>query len=65
MRIEQSMEHEGKAILPVFSVGENEQLVNVMEKMVATKTHRMWVADSTEKICGLVSLSAIIPLLAQ
>ena len=65
MRIEQSMEHDGKAILPVFSVTENDTLVNVMEKIVATKTHRMWVSDSNDQIGGLVTLSAIIPLLAQ
>ena len=65
MRIEQSMEHDGKAILPIFSVNESDQLVNVIEKIVATKTHRMWVSDANDQINGLVSLSAIIPFLSK
>ena len=33
--------------------------------MVATRTHRVWVTDENEMIVGLVSMSAVVPLLLK
>jgi CBS domain-containing protein len=58
------MEHEGKAIIPVFTVTPQTNLITALEKMTSTKTHRVWVTKG-EELVGVVSLSDVMPLLVK
>ena len=62
-RVEQSNERKGEAVSPNFTVHESCSVIRALEKMVATRAHRVWVVDENEKCVGLVSLSAMIKLL--
>jgi CBS domain containing-hemolysin-like protein len=65
IRIDQSNENFGKAIVPVYTIQQETSVLIAMEKMVATRSHRIWVIDSLDHIIGLVSLSALMPLLLK
>lgn len=45
---------------PVFDVTRRSTLQHVMQKTIATHTHRMWVVDDNERLIGVVSLTDMI-----
>lgn len=64
-RVEQSNERQGKAVSPNFTVHETCSVIHALEKIVATRAHRVWVVDDEERCVGLVSLSTMMKLLLQ
>lgn len=53
-----------EATVPNFSVYPSTPLIVAMEKMVTTRTHRIWiVCPTTDDVLGLVSLSEILKVL--
>ncbi|KAJ3367619.1 cell separation during budding [Kappamyces sp. JEL0680] len=65
VRLSQSNERMGQAIIPNYTIDEQTTVITALEKMVATRAHRIWVVDDDNNLVGLVSLSAIIPLLLK
>ncbi|KAJ3073601.1 cell separation during budding, partial [Quaeritorhiza haematococci] len=50
---------------PNFVVHPGTSLIMAVEKMAATRTHRVWVVEGVDKCVGVVSLSDIMPLLLK
>ena len=57
-------EHHGKDVFPVFSVHENTKLADVVAKLVATHTHRMFVTEHGKAI-GVVTLADVLEVLLR
>lgn len=70
IRRDQAIEEAGgDTRVPSFVVHPDTTLISSLEKMAATRAHRVWVVESTtqgaavDKVVGVVSLSDIVPLL--
>ena len=50
--------------MPYFAVGSNVSLEHTMGKLVATRAHRVFVADDRKPL-GVVSLSDILSVLRE
>ena len=59
---QKGLENEGKDRFPVFDVTLKSTLLHVIQKMLATRVHRMWVVDETDRLLGVVSLTDILSL---
>ena len=62
-RIEQSDLRSGEAVAPNYTIQSECTVIRAMEKMVATRSHRVWVVADSGHIIGLVSLSSLMKLL--
>lgn len=62
IRLAQSNERKGEAMAPNFTIRPSCSVVTAMEKMVATRSHRIWVVDEEDNCIGLVSLSSLMKL---
>jgi hypothetical protein len=62
-RLEQTNERKGDTAIPNFTISDSATVVQALEKMVATRAHRVWVITGVNELVGLVSLSSIMPLL--
>lgn len=51
--------------LPVFDVRLDTTLGYVVAKLLATKSHRVWVIDEREKAIGVVSITDIMRAITQ
>ncbi|KAJ3401432.1 cell separation during budding [Chytridiales sp. JEL 0842] len=67
LRNAQGLEAGGSDRIPSFTVHPSTPLIVALEKMAATRAHRIWIvgetADSREAVVGVVSLSDVMPLL--
>ncbi|KAJ3186885.1 cell separation during budding [Gaertneriomyces sp. JEL0708] len=63
MRFEQGLEAGGDDRAPSFTVHPTTTLIATIEKMAATRGHRVWLVDAHNVLLGVVSLSDIMPLL--
>ena len=65
----QSMENFGRDAMPLYTVAPTTSLISAIEKMVATHTHRVWIADpssqANRKIVGVLSLSNVMQRIIQ
>ena len=59
---QQGLENDGKDRFPVFECTEDATLLSVIQKIVATHVHRIWIVDEHREIKGVVSLTDIIRL---
>lgn len=57
---QKGLEHEGRDSFPVYDVYETSSLQYTIQKLLATKTHHMWVIDQDRKLIGVVSMTDII-----
>lgn len=64
IRLQQGIENAGSDRMPSFLIHPNTTLIQAMEKMAATRSHRLWVVDSGERLVGIVSLSDCMPFIA-
>ncbi|KNC96474.1 hypothetical protein, variant [Spizellomyces punctatus DAOM BR117] len=64
MRFEQGLEAGGDDRIPTFTVHPETTLIATIEKMAATRGHRVWVVEGSRAV-GVVSLSDIMPLLLK
>jgi len=60
---QKGLENEGKDRFPVFSSSIETSLKFALEKILVTRTHRLWIANETDKLEGIVSLTDIIRVL--
>ena len=55
---------DGSTKMPLFTIYKSTPLVDAMAKMVATRSHRLWIIEdgpsSSPAIIGLVSLSSVM-----
>ncbi|KAJ3126805.1 cell separation during budding [Nowakowskiella sp. JEL0407] len=63
IRAAQGLENAGNDRAPSFVVHPTTTLINAMEKMTATRTHRAWIVDHVNRLVGVFSLSDLMPLL--
>ncbi|KAJ3098741.1 cell separation during budding [Phlyctochytrium planicorne] len=65
LRSIQGLEAGGSDRVPSFYVHPDTPLIVAVEKMAATRTHRVWVVerDGTDGVCGVVSLSDVMGVL--
>jgi len=64
-RLQQSNERRGEAVVPNYTILPTCSVVIALEKMVATRAHRIWVVDEHDNCVGLVSLSSLMKLLPK
>lgn len=58
------IENEGRDRVPVFSVHSDSTLLSVVEKIVATRVHRVWIVDEASRApIGVVSIGDILRIL--
>ncbi|KAK9723401.1 cell separation during budding [Basidiobolus ranarum] len=62
IRMDQGLEH-GADHAPIYDVPPEATLHHTVAKMLATKSHRIWVADSNGHPVGVVSLTDVLRLL--
>ncbi|KAG1466148.1 hypothetical protein G6F56_004745 [Rhizopus delemar] len=63
IRTQQGIE-DGQDRIPVFDVRLDTTLGFAVAKLLATKSHRVWVVDEREKAIGVVSLTDIMRVIA-
>ncbi|KAJ3312844.1 cell separation during budding [Boothiomyces sp. JEL0838] len=63
IRKRQSLDHSEDTRVPNYVVGPETTLIFAMEKMIATRSHRIWVVENHDQVVGLLSISDCIPLL--
>ena len=56
---------DGQDRLPVFDVHQETSLGFTIAKLLATKSHRVWVTDANHKSTGVVALTDIIRVFAS
>lgn len=57
---QKGLENDGKDRFPVFSSSIETALKFALEKILVTRTHRLWIADEQDKLEGVVSLTDIL-----
>lgn len=65
MRYEQGLEAGGDDRVPSFTVHPDTTLMATIEKMAATRGHRVWIVNAANRLLGVVSLSDVMPFLLQ
>ncbi|KAI8920086.1 hypothetical protein DFJ77DRAFT_451055 [Powellomyces hirtus] len=65
MRYEQGLEAGGDDRVPTYIVHPHSTLIATIEKLAATRAHRIWIVSGQTKLVGVVSLSDIMPLLLK
>jgi CBS domain-containing protein len=69
VRHEQAFDNGGDIKMPIFTCYSSSLLNTVIGKMIATRTHRIWVVDEKisihHEVVGLISLSSIMKLLLK
>ncbi|KAJ1558082.1 cell separation during budding [Nowakowskiella sp. JEL0078] len=65
IRAAQGLENSGNDRAPSFVVHPTTTLINAIEKMAATRTHRAWIVDHVNRLVGVFSLSDLMPLLLE
>ncbi|KAI8820731.1 uncharacterized protein EV422DRAFT_567626 [Fimicolochytrium jonesii] len=63
MRYEQGLEAGGDDRVPLYVVHPNTTLIATIEKLAATRAHRVWIVSGSSNLVGVASLSDIMPLL--
>lgn len=64
LRSSQGIEANGNDRVPSFTVDPTTTLISAIEKIAATKCHRVWVVENaTGKLAGVVSLTDILPFI--
>ncbi|ORY28706.1 CBS-domain-containing protein [Rhizoclosmatium globosum] len=66
LRSVQGLEANGSDRVPLFTVHPSTPLIVAVEKMAATKTHRVWIVSESGKgdVVGVLGLSDVMPFLA-
>ncbi|KAI9328398.1 hypothetical protein BDR26DRAFT_808397 [Obelidium mucronatum] len=66
LRTVQGLEANGADRVPLFTVHPSTPLIVAIEKMAATKTHRVWIVSEGVKgeVVGVLGLSDVMPFLA-
>lgn len=59
------MENDGRDSYPVFEVSHSTTVRTAMQKLLATKTHRIWVVAENGHLEGVISLTDIIRYLCK
>jgi CBS domain containing-hemolysin-like protein len=62
---QKGLENAGQDSYPVFDVNSSVTLEKVMQKLLATKTHRIWVVDEQSQLEGVLSMTDIIRYLCK
>ncbi|EPZ31435.1 CBS-domain-containing protein [Rozella allomycis CSF55] len=57
---QEGLQNEGKDRFPVFEVTLKSSLGFAMRKIIATKSHRVWIIDEDRKLIGVVTLTDVI-----
>lgn len=57
---QKGLEHHGQDRYPVFDVGLQSKIAVVMQKLLCTRVHRIWVVNEANKLTGVVSMTDII-----
>ncbi|KAJ3027370.1 UNVERIFIED_CONTAM: cell separation during budding [Siphonaria sp. JEL0065] len=67
LRTVQGLEANGADRVPLFTVHPSTPLIVAIEKMAATKTHRVWIVSEGVKgeVVGVLGLSDVMPFLAS
>jgi CBS domain-containing protein len=63
VRSMQGLQSGGNDRVPSFTVHPTTTLMSAIEKMVATRTHRVWICNDESEVVGVVSLSDVMPWL--
>jgi Mg/Co/Ni transporter MgtE len=58
--LEQGLENDGKDSVPIFEVRMTSTLAQVIQKIVATRVHRLWAVDEQKALIGCISVTDII-----
>ena len=58
--VQKGLEHEGRDSFPVYDVYEGSTLGYTIQKILATRTHHMWVIDEERRAIGVVSDTDVI-----
>lgn len=61
---QKGIENQGRDRFPVFTASPSLSLGFALEKILVTRTHRLWVIDPQDKVEGVVSLTDIIHVFA-
>ncbi|KAI9098693.1 hypothetical protein DFS34DRAFT_642770 [Phlyctochytrium arcticum] len=64
MRFNQGLEAGGDDRIPTFTIHPTTTLISAIEKLAATRGHRVWVVEGNSPV-GVVSISDIMPFLLQ
>ncbi|KAJ3046856.1 cell separation during budding [Rhizophlyctis rosea] len=64
LRAEQGLQHHGDDRVPSFTVHPGTTLGSAVEKIAATRSHRVWVVEKDGKVVGVVSLSDVMAVIA-
>ena len=48
---------------PVLDVKSSATLVYAVQKLIVTRTHRLWIIDENYMLCGVISLTDILRFL--
>lgn len=59
------LENDGRDRIPVFYVQRETSLLGTIQKILATKVHRIWVEDENGRAIGVVSMSDILAVLLK
>lgn len=62
LRLHQGLERGGNDRVPLFVIHPQTSLILAIEKMAATKAHRLWVVEGLDTLVGVVSLTDVIRL---
>jgi CBS domain-containing protein len=62
---QKGLESGGQDRFPVFETTSSATVSKVMQKLLATKTHRIWIVDADQKLEGVVSMTDIIRYLCK
>jgi len=67
LRSVQGLEANGADRVPLFTVHPSTALIVAIEKMAATKTHRVWIVSESGKgeVVGVLGMSDVMPILSS
>ncbi|KAJ3123897.1 cell separation during budding [Physocladia obscura] len=67
LRSQQGLDANGADRVPLFTVHPSTPLITAVEKMAATKTHRVWIVGESGKgeVLGVLGMSDVMPILLE
>ncbi|RKO87996.1 hypothetical protein BDK51DRAFT_16879 [Blyttiomyces helicus] len=65
LRSQQGLDANGDDRVPSFTVSPTSTLLHAIEKIAATRAHRVWVVDARKAPIGVVSLSDVMNVIAK
>jgi len=64
LRTEQAINKRAKDTFPYFGIRPHRSLKDAVSKMVALKSHRLWLIDEYHHVTGMISITDILRILA-